>query len=265
MICDAGGDYRGILTAQEIFKQIDFLISQRFPDENVPSQQFKIQFARMGEPALNPHVLSVLEELPNRYNAPGLLPSISTVAPYSATRFFNRLLNIKQEKYNCGRFQLQFSLHTTDDNLRDTIIPVRKWSFREVAEYGERFYSPGDRKITLNFALAQGFSIEPSVLLRHFSPDKFFIKITPLNPTYRVRENNLSSYIEPLRGQTDCDVTTALRKAGYEVLVSIGEAEESNIGSNCGQYLRRHLAAKTELSDGYRYEVRAHAEGFSES
>lgn len=262
-MCDAGGHYEGKLTAEEVFKQIDFLISRRFPDGNVPSQQFKIQFARMGEPALNPHVLTVLEEMPRRYCAPGLMPSISTVAPHSATHFFEKLLDIKRERYARGRFQLQFSLHATDEELREKMIPVRKWSFREMAKYGEHFYSPGDRKITLNFALAQGTSIEPSVLLRHFSPDKFLIKITPLNPTYRARENNLLSYIDPLRGRTDCDILTALRKAGYEVIVSIGEREESYIGSNCGQYLKRHLAANTLLSDAYTYDVRIHAGGSS--
>jgi len=263
MMCDAGGHYEGKLTAREVFKQIDFLISRRFPDGNVPSQQFKIQFARMGEPALNHHLLKVLEEMPRRYNAPGLMPSISTVAPHSATIFFRRLLNIKHERYTSGRFQLQFSLHTTDDKLRDKIIPVRKWSFGEMAEYGERFYSPGDRKITLNFALAQGMSVEPSILLRYFSPDKFLIKITPLNPTHRARKNNMSSYIRPLRGQTDCNIATALRKAGYEVLVSIGEMEESYIGSNCGQYLLRHLAAYTLMSDAYTYDIQTHADGLS--
>ena len=134
-----------------------------------------------------------------------------------------------------------------------------------MAEYGEQFYSPGDRKITLNFALVQGMPVEPSILLRYFSPDKFLIKITPLNPTYRARKNNMSSYIEPLREQIDCDIAAALHKAGYEVLVSIGEMEESQIGSNCGQYLLHHLAANTPMSDAYTYDIQIHAGGLSKS
>jgi 23S rRNA (adenine2503-C2)-methyltransferase len=264
-MCDAGGHYKGKLTAPEIFEQIDFLIGRRFPDGNVFSEQFKIQFARMGEPALNPHLLNVLEEMPRRYNAPGLMPSISTVAPHSATLFFKKLLSIKQESYTGGRFQLQFSLHTTDEKLRDRIIPVRKWSFVEMAEYGEQFYRPGDRKITLNFALAQGMSVDPSILLRYFSPDKFLIKITPLNPTYRARKNNMSSYIEPSQGRTDCDIAEALRMAGYEVLVSIGETEESQIGSNCGQYLLHHLTENRPMSVAYTYDIQIHAGGLSKS
>ena len=71
----------------EILSQIDFLVRQRFPDGAIPCKQFKIQFARMGEPALNPAVLEVLERLPDLYQAPGLIPSISTVAPASCGRF----------------------------------------------------------------------------------------------------------------------------------------------------------------------------------
>ncbi|MGA9117075.1 MAG: radical SAM protein [Bacteroidota bacterium] len=264
-MCDAGGHYQGNLTAGEIFDQIDFLIRRRFGDGIVPSRQFKIQFARMGEPALNPHVLTVLEELPRRFRVDGLMPSLSTVAPRSSADFFRRLLRIKREKYAGGKFQLQFSLHATDEKLRSSIIPVRAWSFREMAEYGDRFYSPGDRKLTLNFALARGASVEPAVLLRYFSPDRFLIKMTPLNPTYRAQESGLFSHIDPLRGEVDCDISTALRKAGYEVIVSIGEVEENSIGSNCGQYLRRHLAAHTGLSDAYTCDVHVHAGGLSGS
>jgi 23S rRNA (adenine2503-C2)-methyltransferase len=264
-MCDAGGHYQGQLTAEEIFEQIDFLISRRFPEGNVPSRQFKIQFARMGEPALNPHVLTVLEEMPRRYCAAGLMPSLSTVAPRSSTDFFRRLLEVKREKYGAGRFQLQFSLHGTDEKLRKEIIPARTWSFREIGEYGERFFSPGDRKLTLNFALAQGAVVEPRVLVRHFSPDRFLIKITPLNSTYRARESNMLSYIDPMRVRTGGDIVRALRKAGYEVILSIGEVEENRIGSNCGQYVMRHLAANRALSDAYTYDVQVRAGGFSGS
>jgi 23S rRNA (adenine2503-C2)-methyltransferase len=48
----------------------------------------------------------------------------------------------------------------------------------------------------------------------------------------------------------------ALRQSGYEVILSIGEVEENAIGSNCGQYLRRHLNAAERLEDGYCYEVK---------
>jgi 23S rRNA (adenine2503-C2)-methyltransferase len=252
-MCDAGGSYRGKPNAEEIFSQIDFMVRKRYPDGCIPTHQFKIQFARMGEPALNPAVLEVLTRLPGCYHAPGLMPSISTVAPRGSNDFFERLLEIKNEYYGDGHFQFQFSLHTTDAKLRDILIPIKKWSFAEMAEYGERFYAPGDRKITLNFALAHEAPIEPDMLLAYFSPDKFLIKITPLNPTYRAAQSQLTSHIDPFQPDKSYVVVDGLQAAGYEVIVSIGEKEENQIGSNCGQYLRTHLAASQKIEAGYTY------------
>ena len=254
-MCDAGGYYQGNLTKEEIFEQIDFLVYRRFSDGRIPTTQFKIQFARMGEPSLNPAVLDVLDELPRRYEAPGLMPSLSTVAPLGTQGFFERLLANKQARYTGGHFQLQFSIHTTDVAQRDQIIPAEKWTFAEIADYGRRFYAPGDRKITLNFALARQNPLDPAVLLKYFDPDKFLIKITPLNPTYRCRENQLASYIVPFGDMLDYDVARALRAAGYQVMVSIGETEENYIGSNCGQYIRRHLSSAEPIPDGYTYRI----------
>lgn len=254
-MCDAGGFYEGKPTAEEMFAQIDFLVRKRYPSGRVPSRQFKIQFARMGEPSLNPAVLDVLAELPGRYHAPGLMPSLSTVAPKGAVQFFERLLEVKHEKYGDGKFQFQFSLHTTDAALRDRLIPVEKLNFAALARYGERFYESGDRKIGLNFALARDAPVDPRVLIEHFAPEKFLIKITPLNPTYRAAEHSLSSYVDPSRPDDDAPVVDALRSAGYEVIVSVGEVEENFIGSNCGQYLRARLRAGRDLGGGYTYPV----------
>lgn len=254
-MCDAGGYYQGKPTAEEILAQIKFLVNRRFSDGVIPCKQFKIQFARMGEPALNPAVLDVLEMLPDLYKVPGLIPSISTIAPASSMDFFERLLEIKRLYYSHGRFQFQFSLHTTDAQLRDQIIPVRKWSFAEMSAYGERFYDSGDRKITLNFALACHAPLEADVLKEYFSPQKFLIKITPINPTYRAVKNHLTSRIDAHTPDARDQVVDMLRSAGYEVILSIGNVEENQVGSNCGQYLRAHLHAYEKMGDSYTYPL----------
>ena len=259
MMCDAGGHYQGKPTKEEIFSQIDYLVSKRYPDRNISAAQFKIQFARMGEPSLNDSVLDVLDELPDRYNAPGLMPSISTIAPKGTQAFFERLLKIKNEKYSGGHFQFQFSIHTTDKKLRDQLIPIKKWGFAEMAEYGDRFYYEGDRKVTLNFALAQDVPVDPEILLKHFDPARFLIKITPLNPTYRATENKLTTYIDPFNENKVYKVVSSLEEAGYQVIVSIGEVEENYIGSNCGQYIKRHLSTSGSINDGYTYDLQEYA------
>ena len=254
-MCDAGGYYHGKVSKDDLFAQIDHMVLRHFPDRAIPCQQFKIQFARMGEPAFNPAVLEVLEELPQRYQAPGFMPSLSTIAPHSTEAFFERLLDVKNRLYAGGNFQFQYSVHTTDAARRDEMIPVKKWSFAQMAEYGERFYAPGDRKITLNFALAEGQPLNPQVLLEYFDPAKFLIKITPLNPTYQAAEHGLTSYIDPLHQGREAALVDSIRAAGYQVITAIGEVEENYIGSNCGQYIRKHIAANEPLCAGYTYSI----------
>lgn len=253
-MCDAGGAYHGKLTCEEILAQIDYLVHKRYPGGFIPVEKFKIQFARMGEPSFNPAVLEVLSELPNRYRADGLIPSLSTIGPSGVEGFFDRLLDIKNGLYSGGQFQFQFSIHTTDENMRDQLIPVNKWSFAKMAEYGDRFYSHGDRKITLNFALADGMPVSPEILMRYFDPARYIVKITPLNPTCQAVKNGLSSYINPTQPQGKYEIPHLLLDWGYEVIVAIGDEEENRIGSNCGQYLLKYLETGTTVANGYTYQ-----------
>ncbi|UCG61325.1 MAG: radical SAM protein [Candidatus Zixiibacteriota bacterium] len=249
-ICDAGYFYRGKLSKEEILSQIDYLVDRRYPCRRIEVEKFKIQFARMGDPSLNESVLDVLEELPVRYDAPGLLPCLPTIAPRKTDAFFERLLDIKTRLYT-DRFQLQFSIHTTDEVLRDRIMPVPKWTYAEIARYGERFYQNGGKKIALNFALEKNAAIDPEVLTQYFDPARFIIKITPLNPTYSVALNEYHSFIDPLQPSQAAGLVERLRQAGFEVILSIGEVDENRLGSNCGQLVLNHLRAEEKISGAY--------------
>lgn len=253
MMCDAGSDYKGKLTTSQIIAQIDHLVLNRYPDSKVPAKKFKIQFARMGEPALNPNVLEVLNKIHHRYDAPGIMPCISTIAPSGAERFFEDIIMIKNDKYSKGRFQLQFSIHTTDEKKRDRLISFPKWTLPEISEYGKRYYQNGDRKITLNFALAQGIPLDPQIMGEIFSPDNFMIKITPVNPTCSAMENGLQTYISPTDTDRQYEIIDELKEQGFETLISIGENEENLIGSNCGQYVTAYQKIKKVIPNSYTY------------
>lgn len=237
LMCDAGQQFGGNLSKEEILAQVDHIVSRRFPDRKIPTDKFKVQFTRMGEPAYNNAVLDVLEELPAQYNAPGLIPSVSTIAPEGRDDFFARLLEIKNKYYKHGKFQMQFSIHTTDFEKRDKLIPIKKWSFEQISEYGEKFFVEGDRKITLNFALMKDYPVEPEVIDEYFDSNKFLVKITPLNPTKKATDNNLVSALDSENENSIDKLVEGLRSLGFDVIVSIGELEENQIGSNCGQFV----------------------------
>jgi 23S rRNA (adenine2503-C2)-methyltransferase len=252
LMCDANHTYKGKLNVEEIISQIDYMVLRRFPNRIVPIPKFKIQFARMGEPALNENVLEVLKLLPSIYKSPGLIPCISTIAPENHNEFFNELIYIKNDLYPNGLFQLQFSIHTTDENKRNELIPVKKWDLKAIAEYGKKFYKRNDKKITLNFALLKNYPVDINTICNYFDPNIFLIKITPVNPTFNAVKNNLVSYIDPLDPQRKYEFIENLRNKGYEVILSIGENEENHIGSNCGQYVTQYLSHKIKIENGYK-------------
>ena len=168
------------------------------------------------------------------------MPCISTIAPAGCEAFFEKLTRIKQTLYYGGNFQMQFSIHTTDELLRKKLIPVKIWNFAQIADYGNRFFKAGDRKITLNFATPDGYPLEAGVLLKFFDPQKYIIKLTPVNPTYKSQKFGLSSSIKTENIGKTKDVLDDLNRCGYETILNIGELEENKIGSNCGMYIQRH-------------------------
>lgn len=250
-MCDAGGWYKGCLRSDEILSQIRFLVERRFKGRSVLVRKFKIQFARMGDPSLNPEVLTTLERLPGEFDAPGLLPSLSSVAPKGSEDFFERLLQLKDQFYPAGRFQLQFSIHSTDPEMRRSLVPVQGLDFAWMGRYGSRFKKEGDQRITLNFAAARGVPVEPSRLLRYFDPECFLIKLTPLNPTFKAADSGLESRIDPDLPDTGRELVQRFEEAGYPVILSIGETEENAIGSNCGQYATSVRDGEPLLKKGY--------------
>lgn len=257
-MCDAGGNFSGKLETNEILQQIDFLVRRRYPQRNIPIPKFKIQFARMGEPSMNPNVLKALSKLPKIYEAPGLLPSLSTVAPKSSKEFFEKLIDVKNKHYSKGKFQLQFSIHSTDLKKRDELIPIKKWSFKEISEYGGRFHSEGDKKITLNFAAAKGYEVDSKIVRQHFDPDLFLIKLTPLNPTVVGEASQLESVIDPYDSASAENIIHDFKDQGFDVILSIGEVEENKIGSNCGQFVTQYRMRQTSLKEGYetqKYQI----------
>lgn len=82
-----------------------------------------------------------------------------------------------------------------------------------------------DRKITLNFTVTQNYLLDPKVVIDRFNPEKFLVEITPVNPTYRSKENDLKSDVNAeggvlLRHQKLVD---ELRRASFEVILCPGE------------------------------------------
>lgn len=244
LMCDAGGGFKGNLSAAEMLGQVNTVVDQNGLDPKACTK-FKVQFARMGEPALNPQVITALRELSVLY--PGVIPCIATIGPKDSSRWFSQLLIIRDLFRD---FQLQFSVNSTDESLRDAIMPHPKMSLSQLADYGKGFYRPGQRKAVLNFALQPRWPLDPADLQRRFDPRFFAVKLTPVNPTFTGKENRLEfgRQRDEILIQME-DKARALEARGFLVIRSVGNLEENEIGSNCGQAVKMFVKDRTEYEE----------------
>jgi len=248
-ICDAGNfGYHGNLDAEMIAEQIEIALRLHPEDDPSRTRRFKVQFSRMGEPSFNPAVTECLERLAQDARLPALLPSISTVAPRCAvtTEFFERLRDVKDRFFSEGRFQLQFSILSTDEEAREALIPVRKWGFSEIADFGRTWMKAGDRKVTLSFALASEIPFDPAEVQRFFSPEIFLVKITPVNPTRRAERNGLTSMWRTPPAPVAC-YKEDLERRGFRVILNASWPQEIECRASCGQLSEETLRGEIQF------------------
>jgi 23S rRNA (adenine2503-C2)-methyltransferase len=242
LMCDAGGNFKGNLDRGQIIGQIKRVFEESPELDPRKCGKLKIQFARMGEPALNDAVIDAIHWLAEEY--PGAMPCIATMAPAGRGQWFESLLNASQR---FSDIQLQFSMNTTDPEMREQLIPYPKMSWPQVADLGKRFYRPGRRKPSLNFALSPGIPVEADRITDYFDPEYFAIKLTPLNPTATAGENLLECVNSFERAKLlVAEKAKEFSVLGYQVIESIGNMEENEIGSNCGQMVRKYKADMPE-------------------
>lgn len=244
LMCDAGGGYRGDLTADEMISQIETVFEAHPEIDPKTCRKLKVQFARMGEPALNDGVLEAIGWLGRDY--PDCIPCVATLAPAGREEWFAGLMGLRD---GFREFQLQLSVNTTDPGVRDELMPIDKLPLEWLADYGREFHRPGSRKPLLNFALSDSIPVDPEQAARTFDPAFFAVKLTPLNPTLTAAENDLKSFV----GEGDARELVELRAAqfeglGFQVIRSVGDWEENRIGSNCGQLAAMLVSASKERS-----------------
>jgi 23S rRNA (adenine2503-C2)-methyltransferase len=93
--------------------------------------------------------------------------------------------------------------------------------------------------------------VDPEVIASHFDPEKFAVKLTPLNPTAKAMKNGLASALDPLEPSVGAELAKAFNNLGFETILSIGEVEENKIGSNCGQFVSMVDGRGFKVNEGY--------------
>ncbi len=225
-MCDAGGGYLGKLEAGELFEQLDFLV-ETTGGRDVP--ELRVELTRMGEPAFNPEVLTFLRGLPGRYPWARVEALVSSVGPARCEAFFEELLEVKAAHFPSGGLTAQLSMHTTDEQVRRTVVPIKCWGFDAMAAWGERFARAGGPKVVLHFPVAQHLPIDASALAQRFSPEWFAVKLSPITPTEAASRAGLFTADA---ARLDA-LAQALTERGFQVVRTETPAEQADA---CGRF-----------------------------
>lgn len=230
--------FKGNLSKEQILEQIDLII-QNSPHVK-KTKKAKIGFARMGEPALNwRNVLGAIEHLKNhQWGDFRFLPCYNSIVPNIVVDgagpfdILEEVLRIKEKVFD-GFLHLQLSINSTDENKRRWLFNGAKVvPLTDLVEFFD-CHKITNRTITLNFICGEGWEIDREKL-RGLDPEKFTIKLIPLNKTTRGDIVGLKTFANYNNFDLLQQKGDEIRALGLNVVVdTIAKCEEA--GLCCGQ------------------------------
>lgn len=219
-------------TLNDLIDQI--LIGVSLHPEVKQSKRLNIHYARMGEPTWNPNVINSAGLAHAFLPQFRLHPVVSTMMPKhnpELPAFIRSWMALKNE-FCAGEAGLQLSINSTDEAERASMFNQNACSLESIAEI-MRGIRPVGRKITLNFALA-GYQIDPQVLLRHFDPEHYICKLTPMHKTVEALRHGIQTAGDYTTYTPYRETEEVLKQAGYDVLVFIASEYEDLGRITCG-------------------------------
>ncbi len=186
--CATGqGGLQRNLSAGEIVEQVRLAARMaRGGALGPPGRLSNVVFMGMGEPLANYNrVLSAVRAIiaapPAGFGISARSVTVSTVGLVPAIR------RLTAEKL---QVRLAVSLHTPDDELRDTLVPVNeRWKVAEVLAAAREYADTTGRRVSIEYALIRDINDQPwradllgSLLREHLGP-LVHVNLIPLNPT----------------------------------------------------------------------------------
>lgn len=218
--------------------------------EVISTKRLNIHFARMGEPTFNSNVLLLARDIRLLYPEHTIHPVVSTMLPRRNSRlreFISDWMSVKNEAYD-GDAGLQLSINSTNDVERGAMFAGNSCTIPEISQITGGARPPRGRKITLNFAVAD-YEIDPDVLLRYFSPERYIVKLTPMHKTTKALANGIET-----EGEYDTiapyqEHEERLVAAGYDVIVFVASKEEDLGRITCGNAILSGLMPGVPYTD----------------
>jgi 23S rRNA (adenine2503-C2)-methyltransferase len=249
--CDVAPlEFKGNLSEEEITNQVQILLKNSSYVER--SSKVKIGFARMGEPAHNlQNVLNVIKKLPTISSELSRdykwLPCFNSILPRKTLEkkegfeVIDKVLDVKENSYN-GFLHFQISCNSTDERVRKALFGgANVLSIQEIVTYINTKVIT-NRTVTLNFIVMKGVPVNVEYLMGlGLNPEKFTVKLIPLNNTKNAVSNDLETYANYENYDDLAELGDKFREQGIPVVIdAIAKCEEA--GLCCGQLAQLYNA-----------------------
>lgn len=224
--CGTGSKFIRNLTVDEIVNQVEHVIK----DQNIMHwhiKKFQIMFMSMGEPMLNiDNLVGAIRKLNKMYPQAQLL--ISTVGIKDEVAA-SKIIDISREIDKVG---LQFSIHESTDEKRDSLIPFKnKLTLREIRDFGTVWYIRTGRKPFLNYCVTENNCTDEDFqnMTNLFSPAIHNLTFSVVCTADETLAGAWDNQLEKVKKFSDRFVSE-----GYDVRV-FNPAGQDDIGGGCGQ------------------------------
>lgn len=182
-----GGLERNLSTAEIVEQVRQAAAAARDGALGEPARLSNVVFMGMGEPLANYNrvvaaVRRITEPAPDGLGISARGVTVSTVGLVPA---------IDRLAAEGLPVTLAVSLHTPDDELRDTLVPVNnRWKVEEVLAAARRYAQATGRRVSIEYALIRDVNDQPwradllgTVLRRQVGTKRVHVNLIPLNPT----------------------------------------------------------------------------------
>lgn len=215
---------------------------------------FEVNFTRMGEPTFNRDLLDYIEfdlqkQIDEAVNADVVFPLVSTMMPKAGDKveaFLQDFCRIKNHVYN-GYADLQISINTTDESVRNSIFRNMSMSLADIAHICNKLPEPKGLKYALNFAIARDTVVDTKVIDQLFDKEKFCIKLTTLHDTFNARDNGFvrtDVYKDFTRFE---EIENGFKALGWDVLTYMDTEGEDEDQLTCGNLTLSNIKEKVKL------------------
>jgi 23S rRNA (adenine2503-C2)-methyltransferase len=236
--CATGqGGLKRNLTAAEITDQIVAAARACANGEipGGPTRLSNIVFMGMGEPLANYNaVVRTLHNIVDA-NPDGLGISARSVT-VSTVGLVNGVERLMEEGINCT---LAISLHTPDDELRDSLVPINnRFPVREILAAADAYEKKTGRRYSIEYALIRDINDQAwraDLLGRMLKNRAAHVNLIPLNPTP-------GSKWTASRREDEAEFVRVLES--YGVPVTVRDTRGREIDGACGQLAASETAAQ---------------------